>query len=438
MLRDLSGTVDASHFIGRLNDKRFENAIPAEAELGLVWAVNTLGGFESEPSWFSEKGKRPEGISSALMPGFDTVFDVKALSDRVMPGNVGMRKISRKLMEAANKAKKGSGNSLEFFFYERRDYQNLINHRTILAPPNYVPSDRVTNELSEFVRSNPSTGQFVDVSDTGLMVRITWKPDVFALFNYRSSTVNEIFDLNDNHIASALREKAKQMRSSNFSGLRGVLLADIGCASLTKLEGLDQLGRSASGRNIIQNALDSANGTLDFVCVFSPKHERGILSESRHFWQVSALVRSGLKLPMSGLSGLAAKLPAPRFDAYSLEHLHEQKTFGDQSRGWYLGANMTSENAKGSKLTVKFSARALHEFLAGRISGERLRDQMIGGAGAFEYQLANGNTIQKARIVSGGVDEDDDHIELVFAPDPSASPFCGTKASKGQQGNDAD
>ncbi|QRN99350.1 hypothetical protein JRI60_10155 [Archangium violaceum] len=50
MLDDLSGTASPSHFIGRLNDKRFENALSAEAELTLVWAANRLGGFESEPN----------------------------------------------------------------------------------------------------------------------------------------------------------------------------------------------------------------------------------------------------------------------------------------------------------------------------------------------------------------------------------------------------
>jgi hypothetical protein len=74
-------------------------------------------------------------------------------------------------------------------------------------------------------------------------------------------------------------------------------------------------------------------------------------------------------------------------------------------------------------LTMRFSARALHEFLAGRIDGVRLRDAIIGGTAPFNYQLLHGHTIGEARIVSSGVDEDDDHIELSFGPDPAASPF---------------
>ena len=422
MLNDLSGLVKASHFIGRLNDKRFENALPAEAELGLVWAISQLGGFESEPAWFSPKGKRPEGISTSLIPGHQTVFDVKAVSDRVMPGNVGMRKISRKLMEEANRIKKGTGNSLEFFFAERRDYQVPKNHRGIWAPPDYKPQPAVVAALRSFIESGPTDGQFVDIQDVGLAVRVTWKTNVFSLFNYRSSTVNEIFDIDDNHIAKALREKAAQLRSPHFIGVRGIMLADIGCSSLKRIDGIDPLGRSLSGRKIIQHFLDNCDGALDFVCVFSTRTERNYIAGTHHFWQVTVVVRTGLDLPMDGLKALAGQLPEPRFDSYELEHLHEQRLFGEQSRGWYLGCTMTS-NAKDDKLTVVFSARALHEFLAGRISGDRLRDQLIKGTGAFEYQLKRGNTIRSASIVSKGIDEDDDLIELTFEPDPAASAF---------------
>lgn len=423
MLNDLSGVVKASHFIGRLNDKRFENAVPAEAELGLVWATFQLGGFESEPDWFSPKGKRPEGVSSSLMPGHQTVFDVKAISDRVMPGNVGMRKISRKLIDEANRIKKGAGKSLDFFFAERRDYQIAKNHRSIWAPPSYQPQHLVIAKLHEFIKSNPLEGQYVDIHDDGLAVRVTWKTNASKLFNYRSSTVNEIFDIEDNHIAKALKDKARQLRSNDFEGVRGVLLADIGCASLRHIKGMDIVGRSHSGSKIIQHFLDTQGESLDFVCVFSPQHERDWLSGSHHFWKVSAFVRTGLNLPMDGLEALAGQLPKPRFDGYGLEELHDQRLFHEQSRGWYLGCKMTG-NMTENKLTVEFSARALHEFLAGRITGDRLRDVLLkGSSAAFDYQLKKGNTIKAAQVISMGDNEDDDLIELTFGPDPAASAF---------------
>jgi hypothetical protein len=422
MLDDLAGVISPTQFISRLNDKRFENALPAEAELALVWATNRLGGFESEPDWYSPEGRRPEGVSTALFPDKNTVFDVKAVSDRVMPGIVGMRGLSAKLVEAANKARKGSGANLSFFFYERRDYANLKLHRSIYAPPNHVIGGEALARLSGFVRSGPDEYAYVDISDGGMIVRVTWEPGASKLFNYRSSTVNEIFDIDDNYIAAALCEKARQLRSPDFDGLKGVLLADIGSATLKKLNGIDPLGRSASGRQIIQRHLDKPDSGLDFVCVFSPRVEHQIWAQPRSFWQVTAFTQSGLKLPMEGLNALVSQLPEPRFDGYELEHLHEQRLFGEQSRGWYLGSRMISDTTK-HEMSATFSTRALHEFLAGRIDGDQLRDSMIGMKAAFEYQLTRGHTISEARIIAGGIDEDDDLIELKFAPDPAASPF---------------
>lgn len=122
MLDDLIGIAAPSQFIGRLNDKRFENALPAEAELALVWAVSRLGGFESEPTWYSQHGRLPEGISTSLFPGYETVFDVKAVSDRAIPGVAGMRALTAKMVEAANKAKKGSGKRLQFFLLRTKRF----------------------------------------------------------------------------------------------------------------------------------------------------------------------------------------------------------------------------------------------------------------------------------------------------------------------------
>ncbi len=422
MLDDLIGIASPSQFIGRLNDKRFENALPAEAELALVWAVSRLGGFEFEPEWYSPEGRLPEGISTALFPGTETVFDVKAVSDRVIPGVAGMRTISAKLVEAANRARKGSGKNLQFFFYERRDYQNPKFHRSICASPNHVLSEAALDTLARFVSSSPEESSKVDIVEGELAVQVTWKSGTGSMSNHRSSTVNEIFDPDENYIAAALREKAKQLRSPDFNGLKGVLLADIGSATLNSLTSIDRLGRSTSGQQIIQRYLDKPYGGLDFVCVFSPQREIRSWNNDQCYWRVTAFFRESLVLPLDGLYALAQQLPAPRFDGWQLEHLHQQRLFGENSRGWYLGSKVTS-NMADQKTTLSFSSRALLEFLAGRISGDRLRENIVGLTTAFEYQLEHGRTISSARIIPRGIDEDDDLIELTFAPDPASSPF---------------
>ena len=68
MLDDLIGVVAPAQFIGRLNDKRFENALPAEAELALVWAASRLGGFESEPKLSLIHIPSPRDGATSRMP----------------------------------------------------------------------------------------------------------------------------------------------------------------------------------------------------------------------------------------------------------------------------------------------------------------------------------------------------------------------------------
>lgn len=422
MLDELAPFVGASHFIGRLNDKRFEQALPAEAELALVWAVSRLGGFESEPEWFSDRGRRPEGISTKLVPGVETVFDVKALSDRVIPGVAGMRKLSRKMMEISNKAVRRSGNKLEFFFFERSDFRTPRLHRSIYAPPQHSVSEEIARKLQGFVKDRPAEGEFIDLLDDEMMVRVTWKTSVDPRFNFRSSTVNEIFDIEDNYIANALREKAVQLRSPNFRGLRGALLVDIGSEALKRIDRLDPNGRAVNGSQIIQHFLLDDECGLDFVAVFSPQVDRQMMGDPDHHWKTAVLPGPRTDFSMEGFTKIASMLPRPWFDGYQFAHLHEQGLFGSQSRGWYLGTTMSSKKASES-MAIRLSARALHEFLAGRIDASRLRENIIGGSGVFERQLVEGRTIQTARIVPGGIDEGDDFLELVFAPDPSASEF---------------
>lgn len=277
-------------------------------------------------------------------------------------------------------------------------------------------------KLADFVRSSPNDGAKIDIVDGEMAVQITWNQGASSIFNYRSSTVNEIFDADDNYIAKALEGKADQLRSPNFKGLKGVLLADIGSATLRAITGIDRLGRSASGVQIIQRHLDKPKGGLDFVCVFSPQREIGLINQHRRYWKVTALLRSGLVLPLDGLNAVADQLPQPRFDGWQLEHLHQQRLFGPTSRGWYLGSRLTSNRAD-QIVTFTFSSRALLEFLAGRLDGDRFRNNIVGLSKAFEHQLAIGHTVQDAKLIPGGVDEDDDLIELRFGPDPAASPF---------------
>lgn len=75
-------------------------------------------------------------------------------------------------------------------------------------------------------------------------------------------------------------------------------------------------------------------------------------------------------------------------------------------------------------MSIKVSARAVQELLAGRLSHDHFSHP---GAGSdkniFDHFLKSGLTISSVRLEPGGIDDDDDCLIFEFAQDPAASEF---------------
>src|SRR5690349_2963562 len=81
MLDTLAGHLEVAKLKdihARLESKRVDQALPAEVELGVIWALSQMGAVEVEPSWFG--GRRPDVFTAEL---FETpaVVEITALSD---------------------------------------------------------------------------------------------------------------------------------------------------------------------------------------------------------------------------------------------------------------------------------------------------------------------------------------------------------------------
>jgi hypothetical protein len=61
------GDAKARDLLNRLEDKRVEQALPAEMELGLLWAIGQMGELEIEPEWWGG-GNRPDAYTEQLVP----------------------------------------------------------------------------------------------------------------------------------------------------------------------------------------------------------------------------------------------------------------------------------------------------------------------------------------------------------------------------------
>ena len=83
-------------------------------------------------------------------------------------------------------------------------------------------------------------------------------------------------------------------------------------------------------------------------------------------------------------------------------------------------------------MTIKISARALLDLLAGRITVEKFQhftglDGKPGQPNIFKHRLEQGDILTDVKIESGGIDEDDDWLVIELKQDPSAAPLRSTK-----------
>lgn len=77
------GDAKARDLLNRLEDKRVEQALPAEMELGLLWAIGQMGELEIEPEWWGG-GSRPDAYTEQLVPEKPCAIAIAATSDNAI------------------------------------------------------------------------------------------------------------------------------------------------------------------------------------------------------------------------------------------------------------------------------------------------------------------------------------------------------------------
>lgn len=145
MLNDLAPRLDAAKgkdLLQRLGNKRVEQALPAEMELGLLWGLLKLGDVEVEPAWFA-LGSLPDAYSELLFAPRPADIEIAAISDASLAQEDEMRRTASLLCEAANRIRRGEGHHLHFQFGEESGYtpQGYVRRRKV------DPEFKVTDEL---------------------------------------------------------------------------------------------------------------------------------------------------------------------------------------------------------------------------------------------------------------------------------------------------
>lgn len=150
MLDELGPLMDEEQsrgLIRRMESKEIDQALPAEMELGLTWAIAKFGPVEIEPEWYSER-RLPDLLSDDLLPGRETIIEITALSDAVLPADEGMRNASRKLSQEAGKLRRDAGRHLSYYFFE----ETVNSVRRICVPRDLVVSNAMRAQLCHWIK----------------------------------------------------------------------------------------------------------------------------------------------------------------------------------------------------------------------------------------------------------------------------------------------
>jgi hypothetical protein len=191
-----------NELLGRLEHERTSQAIGAEYELALSWAVSRVFATELEPDFSA----RPD----MLVQGFldkPAVIEVTAVSDSGFAQEDDMRRAANILANAASRLKKGSGEHLYFHFAERRVVQKGKSYRQRCVTKDFALSDRLEQSLKQWLYGTepaPTTKlQLIDL-DGAINITVEWKSYVPRLFNFFSSMPAVGQDLEGNVIFKAI------------------------------------------------------------------------------------------------------------------------------------------------------------------------------------------------------------------------------------------
>ncbi len=446
------GPQKARDILRRLNDKKqVDQALPAEMELALLCAIQSLGDLEVEPEWWGDS-RRPDAVTDALVSGRTTAIEIAATNDNAISGEEAMDAIAIQISTVADRARKGSGSYLYFRFREESGYIGGQYIRRRLAPRDLKLSREHAAAISAWINSEDYLCTRLRLREDGLDVEAEHTEHKQTRYhNLYSSMPPETHSLEENPLFDLLVRKARQLRAAAPETLRMLFLADVGSTLLNRvgrIGEIDHTRRFVSAREIILHFLQERSRSVDAVVTFSPYKEfsqfggADPLGRKPRRWTVGFFGTPALPEPPPALQALAATLPEPHYEGYQARSLFRQGAFSPSHKGQYLGMTIRGNHGAGT-FSVEFPARMLLDLLAGRLTEERFRMQLDGHDGSrnvFKTWLNMGMTLSGAEMAPRSINEDDDHLILHFTDDPAARPFvlAQSKEPDREAGEEAD
>ena len=436
VINELTPYIDAAKardLIARLEDKkRPDQALGAEWELVLLWALSQLGDFEVEPEWLASANK-PDAYSGTLFEGAETLIEILALSDVAISGEIEMGAVAQKICDAANKIRAGAGKHLSFRFLEESGYENGKYFRRRKVSRAFALSRDVVLSIKTWLEREcvPRAALRIVTSDVDVVV--DWQENEQRTLQVWCSMPPLVHSLDDNPLIKRLREKKRQLKGCARGARLCIFLADAGSSLLRHLHQHDPCNRTVSGSAIIQHFLNN-DGDIDAVFVFGIRRDPSIFSStwSKPRIAITPFFALGRTLNYAtSLSRIEECLPPPRFEGYQARSLVMQQAFAPTSRPWHAGTEFV-HRGNGGPMIVKFSSRALLELIAGKITQtEFAKWTGVNDNSVLTRLLREGFTMSAVSLQPAGLDNDDDHFVIELQRDPAASPLVAISKVRG-------
>jgi hypothetical protein len=412
----------ATDLLKRIENENPDQALPGEYELALAWAVSKVGRLEIDRPCGS---RTPDIYSPDLLKRGPLVAEVAALSDDPLSGESLMKRAANIINAVAVRFSKDARRHLHYEFLEEsgflpadrqsRGFTRYFRRRCITQK---FKMDKALEEaLQQWLRSVPPA-EPLRWRNSEIDVVITWRDYVHPMTNTFSSMPSVTYDVRNNPLYETLKSKARQLKGVEEGVLKGIFLGDAGCRLLREIRPIGG-GREVTGEQIIREFL--TRNPIDLVAVFVPKRANELAMwhhDNPRMWYLyvySSTISD--EAEVAGLRAMKEVLPSPYLHGYQARSWHQQRMFDPQEKGHHLPLQWSG--GKG-KMKIRISARAVQEFMAGRLSMEQLKNRVIGDTNPFELQLSRGRTISGVSLEAKGIENDDDYLVFDFEDDPAA------------------
>lgn len=403
-----------------------DHSLGFEWEVVLLNVFSKFGKVEYEPNLGGTS--TPDLKFDSPQGSLSFITDIATVSDRSNKNQNPCDDFHDELMRLVKKY----GLRQDSFSIEigRKNEGYLRNRKIKLKLPPKGKFDEFFNAdfkayLKETANNPKSPNQFSIKTDSTEVIIMYNPAQQFASMNYAAYATP--YSLTRNPLHTALKNKTEQLKKSNYAGPKAIFICDGGCASLRN-DGY--AGSSYSTNKIIHNFLRQ-HTSISFILLFTMQREQNVRAMGRISGRIQLFKNESAKEKIDfELTEIAQNLhkvfPLPIDDTINAI-IQLDRTKKRKFCPFYGGVHMT-EN------TIKISARALLELLAGKIEQKKFFEdyrffEYYPGKNYFADKLKQGRLMSNIRLEK--TEEDDDWITIEFGkPDPAVTKFILNESDK--------